>query len=262
MWSEWHKFFRDRARRPLPDLPETIDVPAPWREPLARSLARFQLGEGGEGRIAKEIRRVDLDSIDGDYRDALGLFVREEGRHARILGLMVRALGGELCRSTWTERLFVRGRRLAGVRLKLLVLLAAEVVGIGFYGQIAAALDPGPLRDALLQITGDEEDHLRFHVDFFRRELRGSPPRRALFTAAWLAIAGAACGLVVLDHGRTLAVTGVGRRRAARDYGERILAVLRAALDPSHTRADARGRRDEGGGAQVIPRRRLRRRAA
>jgi len=230
MWSEWRRICQERAKRPLPPLPETIDVPRRWRAPLARSLARFQVGEGGEGRIADEIRRVRLDSIDDDYRDALRLFVREEGRHARILGKMVRALEGELCRETWTERLFVRGRRLAGVRLKLLVLLAAEVVGIGFYGQLAEALEEGPLRDALLQITGDEEDHLRFHVDFFQRSIGGSRGRRALFTAVWLGVASIACGLVILDHGETLEVTGIGRRNAALDYRERIFAVLRAAL--------------------------------
>lgn len=271
MWSEWKRLFQERASRPLPPIPETIDLPPRWRAPVARSLARFQIGEGGEGRIANEIRRVQLASIDDDYRDALRLFVREEGRHARILGTMVRALGGELCRETWTERLFVRGRRLAGVRLKLLVLLAAEVVGIGFYGQLAGALDEGPLRDALLQITGDEEDHLRFHVDFFQRSIRGSRGRRALFTAVWLGVASLACGLVVLDHRQTLAVTGIGPRDAARDYRDRILAVLRATLATEAPLTSARGRpaakakdcdREPGEAAQVIPRRRLRRRAA
>jgi len=228
MWRQWHQRFKDRATRPLPPLPTVLEVPASWRAPLARSLARFQIGEGGEGRIANEIRRVQLGTIDDDYRDALRLFVREEGRHARILGRMVRGLGGELCRETWSERLFVRVRRLAGVRLKLLVLLAAEVVGIGFYGSIAQALPEGPLRSALVQISGDEEDHLLFHIDFFRRSIGRSQARRALFSAVWLSVASLACGLVVLDHRRTLEVTGVGKVNALRDYARRIWGVQRA----------------------------------
>ncbi|HFE45930.1 MAG TPA: ferritin-like domain-containing protein [Nannocystis exedens] len=254
MWRQWHFLFRARADRPLPQLPTQIEVPRSWRAPLARSLARFQLGEGGEGRIANEIRRVQIDEIDDDYRAALRLFVREEGRHARILANMVRGLGGQLCRQDWSERAFVRARRLAGVRLKILVLLAAEVVGIGFYGSVAAALPEGPLRAALEQISADEEDHLRFHVDFFRRWLGHSSSRRVLFAAAWPAIAYLACGLVVIDHRRTFEIIGIGKKRALLDYSSRIRAVLRQTLmtdsnarqSPAHTPQDSKRKTNVG----------------
>lgn len=231
LWSPWREHFTANAARPLPPIaagdPALVapeDVGAALRPHLARTLARFQIGEGGEGRVAREVWKVRDETIDDDYRVALGLFVREEGRHARILAGMVRALGGDLVRTTWTERLFVRGRRLAGLRLKVLCLLAAEVVGIGFYGAVASRCR-GPLADALRQITGDEEAHLRFHVDFFRAGAR-TPVARLAFAAAWVAIAGVACGLVLLDHRRTLRALGVPLADAARDYTARIAAVL------------------------------------
>lgn len=230
LWSPWREHFAVNAARPLPPIAAAAaplapeDVGAALRPHLARSLARFQIGEGGEGRVAREIWKVRDPTIDDDYRVALGLFVREEGRHARILAGMVRALGGELLRTSWTERLFVRGRRLAGLRLKVLCLLAAEVVGIGFYGAVAARCR-GPLADALRQIAGDEEAHLRFHVDFFRASAR-TPAARLAFAAAWLAVAGLACGLVLLDHRRTLRALGVPLPDAARDYAARIAVVL------------------------------------
>jgi hypothetical protein len=127
-WSEWKRHFEASAGRPFPETDASGDgLPAALGAAVAYSLARFQAGEAGEGRIARRIWGVSLDGIDDDYRLALGLFVREEGRHARILAGLVTSLGGELLRSTWTERLFVGGRRLMGLRLKLLVLLAAEV---------------------------------------------------------------------------------------------------------------------------------------
>ena len=129
-WSSWRAHFERNALRPLPAPPRDCDgIPQPWRAPLLRSLARFQVGEAGEGRIARQIDRVALPGVDDDYRVALKLFVREEGRHARILGDIIRAMGGSLLRGHWTEQAFVGARRLAGVRAKLLVLLAAEVVG-------------------------------------------------------------------------------------------------------------------------------------
>ena len=54
MWSDWQEYFEANARRPLP----FVSAPAldgAARERLAESLARFQIGESGEGRIAHEI---------------------------------------------------------------------------------------------------------------------------------------------------------------------------------------------------------------
>lgn len=202
MWTRWRQYFESNARRPLPAIDAT-GVPAGWRAPLLRSLAIFQVGEGGEGRIAQEIERARLATIDDDYRAALKLFVKEEGRHARILATMVRALGGSLRGSAWTDRLFVRGRRMLGLRLKLLVLLVAEVIGLAFYGLLAERLGTCPIGQALRQIGDDEAAHLEFHCAFFRGQAT-SPWRRALFSAAWWPIAAAACLLVLLDHRATL----------------------------------------------------------
>src|SRR5690348_839944 len=115
MWSPWRQHFEENARRPLP-MVEAAGVPASWQAPLCRSLAIFQVGESGEGRIVREIERSQLSGVDADYRASLKLFVKEEGRHARILAAMVRALGGSLRGSAWTDRLFVHGRRLLGLR--------------------------------------------------------------------------------------------------------------------------------------------------
>jgi len=213
MWIRWREYFEVNARRPLPAI-DAGGIAAAWRAPLMRSLAIFQVGESGEGRIVHEIDRSRLAAIDDDYRAALKLFVKEEGRHARILAAMVRALGGSLRRGAWTDRLFVQGRRLLGLRLKLLVLLVAEVIGIGFYGLLAERLGACPIGQALREICGDEQAHLEFHCQFFRSQTP-SAWRRAIFSAAWFAVAAAACVVVLVDHRptlRALAIDGAPRR--------------------------------------------------
>jgi hypothetical protein len=233
MWSTWHAHFLENARRPLPAAPADVrEVPAAWRGPLAASLARFQIGEGGEGRIAREIDRAEIPGIDDDYRAALKLFVREEGRHARILAGLVRALGGELLRATWTERLFVRGRRLLGVRVKLLVLLVAEVVGLGFYALLAGRLGRGELAAQLRAIADDEAAHLRFHCAFFRGR---AGPRTPLRAAWWLVVA-LACAAVMVDHRRTLRAMGIPARTAARRFAALARAVDRELAAPRAAR--------------------------
>jgi hypothetical protein len=190
------------------------EVPAAWRSALAQSLATFQLGESGEGRIAHEIDGAPLPGIDADYRAALKLFVAEEGRHGRILGLMVRGLGGRLKARNWTERLFVCGRRLLGLRLKLVVLLVAEVIGGAFYGLLASRLPEGGLRRGLEEICEDEQHHLDFHGAFFARQGWGVP-MRAAWQAVWWSLALAAMGVVLVDHRRTLRTLGIPLTEAA-----------------------------------------------
>jgi hypothetical protein len=217
-WSDWRRHFEMNRQRPLPEgLERAEEVPEAWRPALAASLATFQLGEAGEGRVAHEIDRAKVPGIDADYRAALKLFVAEEGRHARILGLMVRGLGGKLLARNWTERLFVFGRRLLGLRLKMLVLLAAEVVGGSFYGVLASRLPEGGLRRALEQICEDEQHHLDFHGEFFARQGWGVP-MRAVWQAAWWSIALAAMSVVLVDHRRTLRTMGIPLMEAARAF--------------------------------------------
>src|SRR5262245_45436614 len=163
-FSRWRDHFERNRLRPLPDLRSAAaEVPARARTLLGRSLAVFQLGESKGGRLAKEINA--LPGVTDDYRAAIKLFVDEEQRHGCLLALCVEGLGGRLVDATWTESLFVAARRLLGVRFKLVVLLAAEAVGLGFYRTVAARLADGPLRACLEEICADEVQHLRFHCD-------------------------------------------------------------------------------------------------
>ena len=134
----------------------------------------------------------------------------------------MRSLGGPRLSGTWTEDLFRHGRGLAGVRLKLIVLLSAEVIAVGFYGDIVDALPEGSLRDALEQIVNDEDAHMAFHNDFFSSQLR-SPAARLAFRAAWWTVATSACTVVLWDHRKTLTVFGRSRRATAR----RLVALIR-----------------------------------
>jgi hypothetical protein len=207
-WSRWRSHFERTRRRPLPPLPQRAELPPALASALAWSLARFQIGETGQGRIVGQVAESRISGIDDDYRVALARFITEEGRHAHILAGLVRALDGELLESTWTARLFEQVRRLAGIRCKLLAMFAAEVVGAGFYGVLAAHLPRGATRSALEQIAKDERAHLRFHRLFFALQApRGW--RRALFQLVWFIAAHGAASVVLWDHRRTLRAMGI-----------------------------------------------------
>jgi len=207
-WHYWRDLFDARKGRPLPDPFAPGPALAGLPRSLARSLAIFQLGESGGGTVVQQARNSRIDGIDQDYAEAMALFVAEEHRHAELLACAVRMLGGELIRTNWTAKLFVFGRRLMGLRLKVMVLLAAEVVGICYYRLIASRLPDGNLKALLMDLVRDEETHLDFHCAFLRTQVAG-PRRRLVFRTAWRLLMRAAGLVVLVDHRSALADLGI-----------------------------------------------------
>jgi hypothetical protein len=207
-WKHWARFFAQRSNRELPALEQDMDYSA-LPVSLARSLAIFQLGESGGGTIIRQSLHAKLDGIDEYYAAAMALFVEEEHRHANILAMCVRLLGGTVIRNNWTAGLFVFGRRLIGLRLKVLVLLAAEVVGLCYYHLLAVHLPPSRLRSQLLEIVEDERAHLIFHCDFLRSQ---TPQRwqKRLFELVWRAVMACAAIVVAIDHRRAIQDLDIG----------------------------------------------------
>ncbi|MDH4107701.1 MAG: ferritin-like domain-containing protein [Gammaproteobacteria bacterium] len=207
-WRRWRDLFAARQDRPLPDpfAPEPALAELPGS--LARSLAIFQLGESGGGTVVGQARHSAIRGIDRDFAEAMALFVAEEHHHAELLACAVRMLGGELVRKNWTARLFVFGRRLMGLRLKVMVLLAAEVVGICYYRLIASRLPDSRLKSVLLDLARDEATHLEFHCAFLRTQA-GSRWRRFVFRVAWRTLMQAAGAVVLIDHRHALIDLGI-----------------------------------------------------
>lgn len=216
-WSHWRAFFGARRHRPgvrlLADEPQLADVPAS----VARSLAIFQLGESGGGTVIAQAQQSRLPAIDNDYAEAVALFVAEEHRHAELLACCVRALRGRLIGCNWTAGLFVFGRRLVGLRLKIMVLLAAEVVGICYYRLLAGGLPDSELKSVLREIAADEKAHLRFHCDFLRSQLRTEFHRRG-FIVAWRTLLLAAAVAALIDHRAAMSDLGIPLKRVWRRW--------------------------------------------
>ena len=207
-WAHWRKVFEARRGRPAPALlnddPFVLGIPAS----VSRSLAIFQLGESGGGTIVRQAQQSLLPGLDANYAAAMALFVEEEHRHAELLACCVRALRGKLLRSNWTARLFVFARRLVGLRTKVTVLLAAEVVGLCYYRLLARRLPDCEIRATLHEIVADERTHLDFHCAFLRSQVR-TPLQRFVFVWAWRCLMLAAATAALVDHAAALRDLGV-----------------------------------------------------
>jgi hypothetical protein len=246
----WQYYFERNRDRPSPALGSLEGVGPPLRAALIRSLGRFYLGESSEGRIANEAARSDDPALDAATRASIALYVREEGRHARELAVALRTFGAPLPRRHWSESLFRRGRRLLGLRTKMMVIAAAEVVGVVFYDLLAERV--APLAPMAKAIAADETRHLEFQVDYFGRAHSAAVDGGgALAAIGFFAIVSCAVAVFVIDHAPLLAALDVSRgeigRRCANVAGASFAACASRARGvlptrPSSASAYLRGR--------------------
>ncbi len=205
-------------------------VPAGMRAELADSLARFQLGEASGGRIASEVETARDPALDAAGRRAIQLYVLEEGRHARELFTLLRALGGQPLSQHWTSDWFRRVRRCLGLRTKLLTMAAAEVVGIVYYSALCDRVPCATVQRTLSVIAREEKRHLDFQAEWFACAISRAPRLLRPLCALGIAlrfglILSAAVLAVLVDQRKVLAALRVRRveyvRACARAVSER-----------------------------------------
>ena len=236
-YDRWRRYFEARRGREL-------DAPAGaafehrrGREPVARSLARFELGESGDG---ERIRRLAAASGDPAYARAIDLFVDEEKQHARWLGVLRERFGGERLESHWSDSAFVVLRHLGGLRREICVLLTAEVIALTYYRVLARSYADPLLQATCERILVDERGHVAFHRATLGSEFVHMPaPARTAAVLAWRAFVNATVKVVAWDHREVLALAGVSRAEFERDVRARTARLARAVRHPLLGRAAA-----------------------
>jgi hypothetical protein len=214
--------FAAKVGRPRPIVPARLDpLPDAQRLPVVRLLQSFQLGETGEGRIVGEARRTTDPAFDDALKEATALYIREEGQHAAILAQLLAGLGAPTRKRATAEVFFRRGRRLLGLRTKMLVLAAAEVVGVAVYRRIRDGVASPVIASAVDDIVRDELDHLDFQSLLWSRIIATFGPLSGIAAPAiGLAFAGvlaAATLTVTLEHHEALRQLGTGPAAFARE---------------------------------------------
>jgi hypothetical protein len=214
--DQWLAYFKRNEGRPSPQTPSTLTPLHPaLQAPLVRALQCFQLGEAGEGRVAQEAARSADPALNEAMKISVGLYVREEGRHARELAQLLRAMGEPTIKQHLFESLFEQSRRLLGLRAKMAVIAVAEVVGSTFYSTVAARVSCPHVAEVARVIGADEDRHLEFQRDYFKRVLLASPfpmrPVLAVILAIWfLSVLIGAIASVAIGHRALFIALGIG----------------------------------------------------
>ncbi len=181
-------------------------------------------GEAGRVRAASprghgSSRTSEADRAgDGDYARAVRLFVAEEQNHARLLARLLAAGGVPPLTGRWSDTVFVRLRRLMGLRRELLVLMIAEVVALRCHRALREGADDPLTSDVAGRILADEQRHVPFPCERLHALPAELPhATRRPVTALWRLPLLAVCLVVAVDHGPALRRLAVGRLRFVAD---------------------------------------------
>src|SRR5271163_4189579 len=184
----WLNHFEHHAQHPrcvphgLPDLLSPDE-----RQLIASSIATFQLGEQSEGRtlLRSAQRFADGRNIPALVR-IVELFIREEQRHAALLGAFMQDHDIAEKRTDWTDRVFRLVRRLAGLELYIYILISAELIGIVYYRALEAATNCQRLMVLCRTLVSDEFAHVGFESQLLLalQAGRAAPVQAALMRLA------------------------------------------------------------------------------
>ena len=209
-YARWIAHFKaNKLDRPEPDWSAPFSMPEEKRVLLAKSIAEYQLGDGGgECRLVAR----DAESFRGSEEDArivVDCWFAEEREHSRLLACAVRRIGGEFITDTFAFRIFYACRRALGVQFEMLVLLIVEIVSTGYYRVIRKHVGDKPLADMCKLILRDEARHIDFHRDRLATlHPCGFGAGRALM---FRLLAHCCASFLWLGHGRCLSALGGSR---------------------------------------------------
>jgi hypothetical protein len=180
--QKWLKHFdENRKNRPEPDWTAPLEMSGRPLELLRRSIQQFQLGDGGGPAYLIAWNR-DLYLSDPSVKRLVDLWFREEREHSRLLGGMLRRLGGEEIKNHWSFSLFCGVRKLLGVRFELSALLCTEIVSHVYYKMLRKHGSDPALRDMCNLIIRDETGHIAFHRSRLAEESAEHPGK---YGVAW-----------------------------------------------------------------------------
>jgi len=224
-YDHWIDHFEiNRKHRREPNWGAAFVASERKRVALARSLAEYQLGDGGgECRLiahdASTVRGVDEKAA-----RVIDLWFNEEREHSRLLSHAVRRVNGTFVTSTFAFRLFNRVRRWFGVQFEMLVLLIVEIVSIGYYRLIQRHCDDEAIAAMCGLILRDELGHIAFHASRLRA---GRPLWRMPWWHLYFLLLGEACAMFLWHgHGSDLRAIGATRSELFREVHEGLTDFL------------------------------------
>ena len=213
---QWLLYYKANARDLLPVPWETgAELTAVERDAIASSLQKFQLGESSEGRnLLRRAQEYAQSNNELAYVEAIRLFIREEQRHAATLGRFMKLQGIPTIHRNFSDSVFRRLRKFAGLELSVAVLVTAEIIAKVYYDAILSATRSSVLQAICRQVLRDEVAHVTFQCERLARMRMNMPWHSIALREALHAFLFAGTSVVVWrDHRHAFLAGGYDLRR-------------------------------------------------
>jgi hypothetical protein len=209
----WLNHFEYHAEHPRCVPAGLSDVLKPQeRRLIARSIAVFQLCEQPEGSaLLQSVRRFAQVRKAMPLMRITELFIREQQRHATLLGIFMDDHGIARKHADLTDFVFCCLRRLGGFGLRLHVMVAAELIANVYYRALEAATGCQRLKILCRILVADELAHIGLESQLLLAlRARQGAPLRALTRLLHRGFFACAAGVVYLTHRAVLRGAGYG----------------------------------------------------
>jgi hypothetical protein len=143
------------------------------KELITTSIQQFQRGENSEG---KNLIHFARNSEFRRYHETIIHFIKEEQRHALILGKWMDNHDINRIQDHWVDNVFRKMRRFSNLENSIRILLTAEIIAAVYYKALRDATRSKTLQAICKQILIDEAIHLDFQcytLSHFQRKRGG-----------------------------------------------------------------------------------------
>lgn len=126
---------------------------------ITSSIQQFQKGENSEGKHLIQYAKQQGDTT---YLQTIKLFIKEEQKHALVLGKYMETHKIDKIKSHWIDGVFRNLRKLSSLENSILVLLTAEIIAAIYYIALRDCTNSKTLKAICNQILQDEDMHINF----------------------------------------------------------------------------------------------------
>jgi hypothetical protein len=207
---EWLAYFTLNTVEPTMPWLDSYRLTSHERARVGPSIQQFQLGESSEGRgLLRRARRYAETSGDGQFAEAISLFIQEEQRHSRLLGRFLDLHSVPRLPRHWVDSVFRQVRALAGLEMCMRVLATAEIIAVPYYKALGKATASPLLEKICASILTDEAAHLSFQGFVFAMLGQGRPAwRQELINTLHSVFLRGTVVVVWLQHGSVIRAAG------------------------------------------------------
>ncbi|MEZ0295219.1 MAG: hypothetical protein ACAI35_02055 [Candidatus Methylacidiphilales bacterium] len=208
--ARWLQHYRNnQLNRSEPDWTAPITMTPGQVKVLARSIAQFQLGDGGGPGCLIAWNAQSFRGNTAGTQELVDLWFREEKEHSRLLGCLLARLDGTPISGHWSFSCFCWVRRVMGVRFELLALLLTEIAATIYYKVMRRHTPDAAVRQVCTLILRDEGGHIAFHRDrMARAAFEGRASYGWLWEACFRTLGLGAATMLWVNHARSLCPFG------------------------------------------------------